>query len=144
MLFLCWALYLSLSSVGGVFMAFQWDILLLETALVAIVIAPSGRAAAPGAVWLGRLLLFKLMFSSGYVKLASHDPTWADLTALTYHFETQPLPTWVGWWLHQLPDGVHRFSAGVVFVIQLGAPWLLFGPGGCGPQPASSSSCCSS
>ena len=37
-----WALYLSFVTVGQEFFAFQWDNLLLETALLAILLAPSG------------------------------------------------------------------------------------------------------
>jgi hypothetical protein len=36
----CWALYLSLCSVSSPFLDFQWDILLLETALLAAVDMP--------------------------------------------------------------------------------------------------------
>ena len=32
-------------------------------------------------------------------KLLSGDPAWRDLTALRYHYETQPLPTWTSWYL---------------------------------------------
>jgi len=37
---LLWALYLSLAAVGQDFLAFQWDVLLLETGLLAILFAP--------------------------------------------------------------------------------------------------------
>mgnify|MGYP000597367227 CR=1 FL=1 len=52
------------------------------------------------------------MFLSGVVKLASSDPAWADLTALSYHYETQPLPAWTAWYAHHLPDGLLRFGTG--------------------------------
>ena len=52
-LFVCWALYLSIFGVGRVFLAYQWDILLLEVAVVAMVLAPSDRETHPIAVWLG-------------------------------------------------------------------------------------------
>ena len=68
------------------------------------------------------------MFSSGLVKLASGDPAWRDLTALTYHYETQPLPTWIGWFVHRLPAGFQQFSCGFMFATELGIPFLLFGP----------------
>ena len=35
-----WALYLSIASISGVFLQFQWDILLLETAFLSIFFAP--------------------------------------------------------------------------------------------------------
>lgn len=130
-----WVLYLSLSSVGQDFLSFQWDALLLETGLLALLWAPSGwwrpNTDAPPSVgvrWLLVLLEFKLMFLSGATKLLSGDPTWRDLSALDYHFWTQPLPTWVGWYAHQLPTGLHRAATAVMFVIELGAPWLLLLP----------------
>ncbi|HKT59152.1 MAG TPA: lipase maturation factor family protein [Gemmatimonadales bacterium] len=130
-----WLLYLSLSVAGQDFLSFQWDALLLETGVLAVLWAPPGwrprRELPPPSVlgrWLLVFLLFKLMFLSGATKLLSGDPTWRHLTALDYHFETQPLPTWVGWYAHQLPPGVHRAQTAIMFAIELGAPWLLFVP----------------
>ena len=59
-------------------------------------------ATKPG-IWLLRWLLFRFMFLSGLVKLLSGDPTWANLSALFYHFQTQPLPTPLAWYAHHLP-----------------------------------------
>ena len=132
-LFGLWAFYLSLTNVGHDFLNFQWDALLLETGFLAIFFAPGGlrpglaRASPPSPVALAllRWLLFRLMFASGAVKLASDDPTWWNLTALKFHYETQPLPTWIGWYAHQLPLGFQRFSTGAMFAIELGAPFLI-------------------
>jgi hypothetical protein len=68
------------------------------------------------------------MFSSGVVKLASGDPTWRSLTALRYHYETQPLPTRAAWYFHQLPGGFQDMSVLVMFFIELVIPFLVFGP----------------
>ena len=102
--FLLWALYLSLCSISSPFLDFQWDLLLLETGFLAIFFAPlqlferPSRQKPPPALvlWLLRWLLFRLMFESGCVKLMSGDVSWWNLTALRVHFETQPLPTWIG------------------------------------------------
>jgi hypothetical protein len=130
-----WVLYLSLTVAGQDFLSFQWDALLLEAGLLAVLWAPLGRFlgaanAPPSSVvrWLIVFLLFKLMFLSGLTKLLSGDSTWRHFTALDYHFETQPLPTWVGWYAHHLPATAHRFSTAGMFLIELGAPWLLFAP----------------
>src|SRR5262245_23771836 len=129
-----WAIYLSLVVVGQVFFSFQWDILLLETALTSTFLAtwtlrPRLEARVPRAgLWLVRALLFKLMFLSGIVKLICLDPTWRHLTALDYHYFTQPLPVWTSWYAHHLPHGFQRMSVAVMFVIELGAPFLIFGP----------------
>jgi hypothetical protein len=132
---LLWILYLSLTVVGQDFLSFQWDALLLETGLLAVLWAPSGwlpgrDAAPPSALarWLLVFLLFKLMFLSGATKLLSGDSTWRHLTALDFHFETQPLPTWPGWYAHQQPPLLHRIGTAGMFAIELGAPWLLFAP----------------
>jgi uncharacterized membrane protein YphA (DoxX/SURF4 family) len=135
-LLLLWAAYLSLATVGGEFLEFQWDILLLETGFLSAFFAPwkllpglhRDTEPSPASRWLLRFLLFRLMFASGAVKLASGDPTWWNLSALTVHYETQPLPTAIGWYAHQLPYGWQRFSAAVMFVIELGLPFLIFLP----------------
>ena len=114
--------YLSIVNAGQVFLAFQWDVLLLEAGFLAIFIDFEVT------IWLYRLLLFRLMFLSGAVKLLSGDPTWHNLTALNYHFETQPLPTVIGWWVHQLPEEVHRLSNVIMFGIELALPFFIFLP----------------
>ena len=68
------------------------------------------------------------MFESGLVKLVSHDPTWRNLTALNFHYETQPLPTWIGWYAHQLPEQFQKASTVAMFVIELFVPFLIFAP----------------
>ena len=40
-------------------------------------------------LWLVKWLAFRLMFSSGIVKLSSRCPTWWGLTALDWHYESQ-------------------------------------------------------
>jgi hypothetical protein len=68
------------------------------------------------------------MFASGCVKLLSGDPAWRNLTALQFHYETQPLPTWIGWYIHQLPSGIQKTSTGLMFCIELFLPFLIFAP----------------
>jgi len=119
-----YALYLSLFFAGQVFMGFQWDLLLLEAGFLALVLS---IATKPG-IWLLRWLLFRFMFLSGAVKLLSGDPTWANLSALSYHFQTQPLPTPLAWYAHHLPQGILTASTAATFVIELGLPFLIFCP----------------
>ncbi len=142
-LLLLWAFYLSLATAGQDFLAFQWDILLLEAGFLAIFLAPwrsiipawklrpaSALAASPpkAIVWLLRWLLFRLTFSSGCVKLLSHDPTWRNLTALEYHYQTQPLPTPVAWYAFHLPAWFQKCSVAGVFIIEILVPFLIFAP----------------
>jgi hypothetical protein len=79
-------------------------------------------------IWLLRLVLFRLMLESGYAKLASGDPTWRNLTALTYHYWTQPLPSPLAWYMNQLPLTFQQLSVVFMFVAELVAPFLIFGP----------------
>ena len=130
---LLWAAYLSLNYAGQVFFHFQWDTLLLETTFLAIFFAPWSllprwRAfePPPAARILLWWLLFRLMFLAGVVKLASGDSTWRNLSALTFHYETQPLPTPLAWFSHQLPAWWHRASCAGMFVLELFVPFFLF------------------
>ena len=132
---LLWAAYLSLNAAGQDFFNFQWDALLLETTLLAIFVAPWSlwprwRLHEPPrlARWLVWWLLFRLMFLAGVVKLASGDPTWRDLSALTFHYETQPLPTPLAWYAHQAPAWWQRAECAGMFAIELVVPFFLFAP----------------
>jgi hypothetical protein len=62
------------------------------------------------------------------VKLASGDPTWAGLRALSHHFETQPLPLWTSWYAHHLPPVIHQAGVVITFAIEFLAPLGIFGP----------------
>jgi hypothetical protein len=119
----CLVLWLSVCSAGQDFLSFQWDVLLLETGFLALFADESLIR-----IWLFRWLLFRLMIFSGLVKLLSGDPVWHNLTAMVYHYETQPLPTPLAWYLHQLPLGFQKVSTGFVFLAELAAPWLFFAP----------------
>lgn len=129
----CWLLYLSFVVVGAPFLRFQWDSLLLEAGFLALLWAPatatlrSARATTPSVLvlWLIRILVFRLMFLSGFVKLASGDPSWWDLTALTWHWWTQPLPAWTAWYAAQLPLFLQQLACAVVFFIELVMPFAI-------------------
>src|SRR5881296_1460887 len=133
---LLWVLYLSLATVGRDFLAFQWDVLLLETGFLAIFFAPGhllpGRTpelpVSATILFLLWWLLFRLTFQSGSVKLSWGDPTWHNLTALDFHFYTQPLPTWVAWYAQQLPSWFKKLSVLGTYVLEIGFPLLIFGP----------------
>jgi len=131
------AFYLSLTVAGEDFLSFQWDALLLEAGFLAIFFSPvrlwprrTRPAPEPSRaiLWLLRWLLFRVMFMSGVVKLASGDPTWRNLSALRFHYLTQPLPAWTSWYFHQLPPWFQTFSCVVVFFAELVIPFLIFAP----------------
>ena len=139
--------YLSLSIAGQAFLSFQWDILLLETGFLSIFFAPwqlwprSATAAiqpvSPVAMFLLKFLLFKLMFMSGVVKLTSgdncwgwinHSFHWSALTALDYHYWTQPLPTVFAWFADKHPEWFKKFSVTFCLVVEIIVPFFIWAP----------------
>lgn len=123
-----WAIYLSLCTAGQVFLHFQWDGLLLEATLAATLVArwhPRPSTPPRWAWWLQWWLAFRLMFFGGLVKLTSGDPTWRDLTALDFHFFTQPLPNPISRWVHHWPAWLHAAGVVVTFVVELALPFAI-------------------
>jgi hypothetical protein len=135
-LLVCFAAYLSLTSVGGIFFGFQWDVLLLETGFVALFIAPwqwrmrRGHDApvSRAGLFLVKALLFKLMFMSGVVKLTSGDVSWMNLTALDYHYWTQPLPTVMGWFADKGPEWLKKAGVALTLFIEVVVPFFIWAP----------------
>lgn len=131
-----WLLYLSLLQVCSPWLNFQWDILLLEAGVIGIFAArwsvfddPRRLGKPPFIpILLARWLVFRLMFASGVVKLLSKDPLWLNSTALTVHYETQPLPNPFAWHLHNLPQWFHVWSCNIMFFIELVVPFMIFLP----------------
>jgi predicted DCC family thiol-disulfide oxidoreductase YuxK len=123
-LLLLYILYLSLLYAGQTFMTYQWDTFLLETGFLALL----ATLAPTTGIWLLRWLLFRFLFMSGVVKLLSGDASWWNLSALSHHFLTQPLPTPLAWYAAHLPPAVLTFATGGTFVIELGLPFLIFAP----------------
>jgi predicted DCC family thiol-disulfide oxidoreductase YuxK len=121
---LLFVIYLSLVHAGQMFTTYQWDYLLLEAGFLAIFL----RIAPTPFVWLCRWLLFRFMWEAGLVKLGSGDVAWLGLSALDYHFFTQPLPTPLAWYAQHLPEAVKQVLAALVLAIELVVPWLLFMP----------------
>jgi lipase maturation factor 1 len=131
-----WASWLSLTQVCHPWLDFQWDLLLLEAAALAFFFAPPGWRPRPPAEpepspamrALLALLACKVTLESGLVKLLSGDPAWRDLTALTYHWWTQPLPPWTAAVMAELPGWAQRALCGGVFLLELPLPLLALGP----------------
>jgi hypothetical protein len=136
-----WVIYLSFVHVGQTFYAFGWELQLLETTFLAVLLCPVRsirpllrtrtpllRTRTPVLViWLFRWLAFRIMVGAALIKLRN-DPCWRDLTCLDFHFETQPNPNPLSIWFHRAPHLAH--AAGVVFnhLVELVAPFFAFGP----------------
>ena len=147
--------YLSLTIAGQTFLSFQWDILLLETGFLSIFLAPWQlwprelllwpRSAIPdttslvshASLFLLKVLLFKLMLMSGVVKLTSGDDSWGLvnhslhwrlLTALDYHYWSQPLPTVFAWWADKSSEWFKHFSVAFCLVGEIVVPFFIWAP----------------
>jgi len=131
---LAWLCWLSFVTIGQDFLSFQWDTLLLETGFLVIFLEKPGllprHPATDTPPVLLRLaawfLIFRLMLSSGLVKLLSGDPTWADLSAMSYHFFTQPIPNPLSWFVHQLPGS--SLATLVTLIVELVVPFAILIP----------------
>ena len=117
-------LYLSYLYAGQDFMTFQWDSLLLETGFLAIFLTGGSGIV----VWLYRWLAFRYFFLAGAAKVLSGDSTWRNLTALDYHFWSQPLPTPLAWYAAQLPHWLLAVGTAATLATELGCVFLIFLP----------------
>ena len=129
-----WVLYMSFVHVGQDWYGYGWEIQLLETGFLAIFLCPlldgrpfPKREPPVVAIWLFRWLIFRIMIGAALIKLRG-DSCWRDLTALYYHFETQPIPNPLSRWFDFLP--YWALKAGVLFnfLAELIAPWFAFYP----------------
>lgn len=122
-----WVLYLSIVNIGQVFYGFGWESLLLEAGAIAAFLG--SRESAPPLLimmffwW----LVVRIELGAGLIKLRG-DSSWRDLSAMTYHHETQPMPGPLSRLAHLLPTTVHRAETLGNHVVQLGMPLLLFAP----------------
>jgi hypothetical protein len=133
---LCFIVFLSFIAGLQDFAAYQSDGMLLEAGFVAMFFAPPGIRPRLGAAhppsrastFVLQWEWFRIYFESGLGKIASHDPTWRNLTAMNEYYQNGPLPTWIGWYAQHLPPGFHAFAAGATLVIELCLVWMLFLP----------------
>lgn len=127
-----WVLYFSLVQVSQVFVQ-QADLLLLEAGFYCLMLTPifkGGQRSPVDSIGLLmiRYLLFRFMFASGAVKLASGCPFWWNLSAMKQHLETLPLPTFLSWYSYHIPDSYLRLTNVFVYLSELICPWLFFAP----------------
>src|SRR5450432_2003189 len=129
-----WALYMSFVHLGQDWYGYGWEFQLLETGFLSIFLCPlldprpfPRREPPPIIIWLFRALTFRIMLGSGLIKIRG-DATWRDLTALYYHFETQPIPNGLSRWFHFLPRGILRGGTLFNHIAELAAPWFVFWP----------------
>ncbi len=134
MLTVMWVLYLSIVHIGQDWYGYGWEIQMSETGFLAIFLCPlldarpfPGRPAPFPVILLFRWLIVRIMLGSALIKLRG-DSCWTDLTALYYHFETQPIPNPFSRWFHFLPHPILQFGVIWTFIVELIAPFFAFGP----------------
>src|SRR6267143_32272 len=95
--------------------------------------SPVSRAG----LFLLKFLLLKLMLMSGVVKLTSGDDSWgwvnhsfhwSALTALDYHYWSQPLPTVFAWFADKHPEWFKKFSVAFCLAVEIIVPFFIWAP----------------
>lgn len=122
-----WLGYMSIVSIGQTFYGFGWEMLLLEAGFLAAFLGSDAEPPATVVIVLFWWLVFRLEFGAGMIKIRG-GREWRDLTALTYHHETQPMPGPLSRQAHLLPRWFHRGEVLGNHFAQLVAPWFLFAP----------------
>ncbi|WP_206448079.1 lipase maturation factor family protein [Agrococcus sp. KRD186] len=119
-----WIVYLSILPIGQVFYGFGWELLLCEAGFLVAFLGSDASAPPTLTLLLVVWLVFRLEFGAGMIKIRS-GREWRDLTALTYHHETQPMPGPLSRTAHLLPRWFHQGEVLGNHVAQLVAPWVL-------------------
>ena len=134
LLAILWALYMSFVHLGQDWYGYGWEFQLLETGFLAIFLCPlldprpfPRREPPRIIIWFFRFLSFRIMLGSGLIKIRG-DASWRDLTALYYHFQSQPIPNGLSRWFHFLPHSALRFGTLFNHIAELVAPWFIFWP----------------
>ncbi|XP_057681576.1 lipase maturation factor 1 [Corythoichthys intestinalis] len=128
-----WVLYHSLVNVGQLWYSFGWESQLLETGFLAIFLCPLwtlsqvARRCPPSliCIWAFRWLIVRIMLGAGLIKIRG-DKCWRDLTCMDYHYETQPVPNPMAYYMHRSPWWFHRFETLSNHFIELIVPFFTF------------------
>jgi len=124
---LLWLGYMSITSIGQTFYSFGWEMLLLEAGFLAAFLGSDSQPPSTVVIVLFWWLVFRLEFGAGMIKIRG-GREWRDLTALTYHHETQPMPGPLSRQAHLLPRWFHKGEVIGNHFAQLVVPWFLFAP----------------
>ncbi|HKP06805.1 MAG TPA: lipase maturation factor family protein [Microbacterium sp.] len=122
-----WLGYMSITSIGQTFYGFGWEMLLLEAGFLAAFLGSNDQPPPVVVIVLFWWLVFRLEFGAGMIKIRG-GREWRDLTALTYHHETQPMPGPLSRQAHLLPRWFHKGEVLGNHFAQLVVPWFLFAP----------------
>tara|TARA_A100001015_G_scaffold306578_1_gene401100 strand:- start:2888 stop:4345 length:1458 start_codon:yes stop_codon:yes gene_type:complete len=139
LLFFNFIVYTSLILLFPTFMSFQWDILMVETLLFSLLLVHPLKLRlnlkAPYVVSYLQLLpilmlMVRLFFHSGVVKLLSNDFLWLTQSVLDIHLFSQPLPHFLSFYIHALIVHLNlsSFLTQLMFIFELILPFFLLIP----------------
>eukprot|EP00943_MAST-04B_sp_MAST-4B-sp1_P004494 g4494.t1 len=77
------------------------------------------------AIYANWWLIFRIMIGSGLIKIRG-DECWRDLTCMDYHYETQPVPNPLSFYLHHNFSSFHKVETMVNHIVELITPWFMF------------------
>src|SRR6266566_7991451 len=132
----CEILFLSCIAALQDFSSYQSDGMLLEAGFLSLFFAPRGLRPGLGAtdppsrfsLFMLRWEWFRIYFESGLVKILSGDPTWRNFTAMDDYYQNGPLPSWMGWYVQQLPHWYHAGTVALTFIVELFLVWAVLLP----------------
>src|SRR5579862_6792983 len=125
-LLICFVSFLSFVAAAQDFSGYQSDGMLLEAGFISLFFAPAGLLPGLGrnspppraSLFLLQWEWFRIYFESGVVKLASGDISWRQFTAMDDYYQNGPLPSWIGWYVQQLPHWFHAATVGLTFAAE--------------------------
>jgi lipase maturation factor 1 len=136
MLLICFVSFLSFVSAAQDFSGYQSDGMLLEAGFIALFFSPPGFRPGMGtesppsraSLFLLQWEWFRIYFESGVAKIIGGDPEWRNFTAMDEYYQNGPLPTWIGWYMQQLPHWFHASTVFATLALELVLVWMLFLP----------------
>ena len=136
MLVVCFVAFLSFVAAAQDFSGYQSDGMLLSAGFISFFYAPRGfrprwgekQPPSRASRFLLQLLWFTIYFESGVAKIMGGDPEWRHLTAMDEYYQNGPLPTWIGWYVQQLPHWFHASTAFLTLLVELVVVSMMFLP----------------
>ncbi|XP_031206523.1 lipase maturation factor 1 isoform X2 [Mastomys coucha] len=121
------------TSVRAYLVCWGWESQLLETGFLGIFLCPlwtlsrlpKHTPTSQIVLWAFRWLIFRIMLGAGLIKVRG-DKCWLDLTCMDFHYETQPVPNPMAYYLHRSPWWFHRFETLSNHFLELLVPFFLF------------------
>jgi lipase maturation factor 1 len=132
----CFVCFLSFVAAAQAFSSYQSDSMLLEAGFLALFFAPRGlwpewgieSPTSRASMFLLQWEWFRIYFESGIVKLLSGEIQWRNYSAMDEYYQNGPLPTWIGWYVEQLPHWFHAATVVATLAMEIVVVWMLFLP----------------